>query len=136
MRSFYEKYNFTEITCAELESYHDDEYDDTYDGVEFVKPEPANENENRRPDVVVPRFLIEKKTVTELVEEDSSDDEPQLVLIEAPYEAPFCENPEEVRERQARKYAAMQSNRSKKSKYLPVKTKKHCFFFFLTFVIM
>jgi len=122
MRPFYEKYHFTEITCAELESYYNDEYDDTYDEVEYVIPEPADENEKRRPDVI-PRVLIEKKAVTEFVEEEFSDDEPQQVLNFQP----FCENPEEVRERQARRYAAKQSNRSNRSKYLPVKTKKKHF---------
>jgi len=119
MRPFYEKYNFTEITCAELESYYNDEYDDTYDEVEYVIPEPADENEKRRPDVV-PRVLIEKKAVNEFVEEEFSDDEPQPVLN---FQS-FCENPEEVRERQARRYAAKQSNRSNRSKYLLVITKK------------
>ncbi|XP_060841960.1 activating signal cointegrator 1 complex subunit 2-like [Rhopalosiphum padi] len=111
MRPFYEKYNFTEITCAELESYYNDEYDDTYDEVEYVIPEPADENEKRRPDVI-PRVLIEKNAKTEFVEEEFSDDEPQQVLNFQP----FCENPEEVRERQARRYAAKQSNRSNRSK--------------------
>jgi len=123
MRPFYEKYNFTEITCAELESYYNDEYDDTYDEVEYVIPEPTDENEKRRPDVI-PRVLIEKKAVTEFVEEEFSDDEPQQVLNFQP----FCENPEEVRERQARRYAAKQSNRSNRSKYLPVKPKKDKYF--------
>ncbi|XP_001944181.1 activating signal cointegrator 1 complex subunit 2 isoform X1 [Acyrthosiphon pisum] len=111
MRPFYEKYNFTEITCAELESYYNDEYDDTYDEVEYVIPEPTDENEKRRPDVI-PRVLIEKKAVTEFVEEEFSDDEPQQVLNFQP----FCENPEEVRERQARRYAAKQSLRSNRNK--------------------
>lgn len=119
MRPFYEKYHFTEITCAELESYYNDEYDDTYDEVEYVIPEPADENEKRRPDVV-PRVLIEKKVVNEFVEEEFSDDESQPVLNFQP----FCENPEEVRERQARRYAAKQSNRSNRSKYLLIKTTK------------
>lgn len=114
MRPFYEKYHFTEVTCAELESYYDDEYDDTYDEIEYVIPEPLDENEKRRPDVV-PRVLIEKKIVNENVEEEpQSDDEPQKPLNFQP----FCENPEEVRERQARKYAAKQFNRSNRSKYL------------------
>lgn len=111
MRLFYEQYNFTEVTCAELESYYDDEYDDTYDEVEYVIPEPADENEKRRPDVV-PRVLTKKKIVIECVEEEFSDDEPQQVLNFQP----FCENPEEVRERQARRYASKQLNRSNRSK--------------------
>lgn len=115
MRPFYEKYNFTEVTCAELESYYDDDYDDTYDEVEYVIPEPADENEKRRPDVV-PRVLIEKKNITEYIEEEISDDEPQQVINFQP----FCENPEDIRERQARRYAAKQSNRSSRSKYLSV----------------
>lgn len=122
MRPFYEKYYNTEITCAELDSYYNDEHDDTYDEIEYVKPEPVDENTKRRPDVV-PRVLIEKKAVTEFVEEEFSDDEPQQVLNFQP----FCENPEEVRERQARRYAAKQYNRSNRSKYLPVKTKKKHF---------
>jgi hypothetical protein len=112
MRPFYEQYNFTEVTCAELESYYDDEYDDTYDEVEYVIPEPADENEKRRPDVV-PRVLTEKKVIIECVEEEFSEDEPQQILNFQP----FCENPEEVRERQARKYASKQLNRSNRSKY-------------------
>lgn len=111
MRPFYEKYNFTEVTCAELESYYDDDYDDTYDEVEYVIPEPTDENEKRRPDVV-PRVLIEKKTITEYIEEEISDDEPQVVNFQ-----PFCENPEDIRERQARSYAAKQFNRSNRSEY-------------------
>lgn len=113
MRPFYEQYNFTEVTCAELESYYDDEYDDTYDEVEYVIPEPADENEKRRPDVI-PRVLTEKKVVVECVEEEFSDNEPQQVLNFQP----FCENPEEVRERQARRYASKQLNRSNRSQYL------------------
>lgn len=114
MRPFYEQYHFTEVTCAELETYYDDEYDDTYDEVEYVIPEPADENEKRRPDVV-PRVLMVKKVVTEYVEEDISDDEPQQQVVNF---QPFCENPEDVRERQARKYAAKQSNRSNRSEYI------------------
>jgi len=112
MRPFYEKYNLTEITSAELESYYDDEYDDTYDEIEYVIPEPADENEKRRPDVV-PRILLEKKVVTEYVEEfsDDYDDEPQQVVKFQP----FCENPEDVRERQAKRYATKQFNRSNRS---------------------
>lgn len=119
MRPFYEKYNFTEVTCAELESYYDDEYDDTYDEVEYVIPEPVDENEKRRPDVV-PRVLTEKKVINRDIKEESSDDEPQQVVNFLP----FCENPEDVRERQARKYAAKRSIRSNQSKYLPLKKNK------------
>lgn len=115
MRPFYEKYNFTEVTCSELESYYDDEYDDTYDEVEYVIPEPVDENEKRRPDVT-PRVLVEKKKASEYIEEDSSDDEPPPVVNFQP----FCENPEDIRERQARKYAAKQLNRSNRSEYLCV----------------
>lgn len=118
MRPFYNKYNLTEVTCAEFESYYNN---DTHDVVEYVKPLPADENEKRRPDVV-PRVLIEKKSVTKFVEEEHSDDEPQQVLKFQP----FCENPEEVRKRQAVKYAAKQSNKSKQSKYLQVKTNFLC----------
>jgi len=107
MRPFFEKYHFTEVTCAEIESYYDDEYDDTYNEIEYVIPEPADENEKRRPDVV-PRVLIEKKVVSDYVEEDiSDDDEPQQVVNFQP----FCENPEEIRKRQFMRYAAKQSNR-------------------------
>lgn len=113
MRPFYEKYHFTEVTCAELESYYDDEYDDTYDEVEYVIPEPVDENEKRRPDVV-PRVLAEKKVVTEYIEEEISDEESQQVVNFQP----FCENPEDVRERQARRYAAKQSNRSNRNSKL------------------
>lgn len=113
MRPFYEKYHFTEITCAELESYYDDEYDDTYDEVEYVIPEPVDENEKRRPDVV-PRVLVEKKAVTEYIEEEISDEEPQQVVN---FQS-FCENPEDVRERQARRYAAKQFNRSNRNSEL------------------
>lgn len=113
MRPFYEKYNFTEVTCAELESYYDDEYDDTYDEVEYIIPEPADENEKRRPDVI-PRVLTEKKVSIKYVEEDISDDEPQPVVNFQP----FCENPEDVRERQARRYAAKQSNKTNRSNCL------------------
>jgi len=116
MRPFYEKYNLTEVTNAELESYYDDEYDDTYDEIEYVIPEPADENEKRRPNVV-PRVLLEKNFVTEYIEEFSDDDEQtssqQMVSFQ-----PFCENPEDVRERQARRYAAKQSNRSNRSEYM------------------
>lgn len=113
MRPFYEKYHFTEVTCAELESYYDDEYDDTYDEVEYVIPEPVDENEKRRPDVV-PKVLAEKKVVTEYIEEEISDEESQQVVNFQP----FCENPEDVRERQARRYAAKQSNRSNRNSKL------------------
>jgi len=118
MRPFYEKYNVTEITSAELESCYNDEYDDLYDQVEYVRPEPVDENTKRRPDVV-PRVLMKKKDVNEVVEEEFSDDEPKKVLN---FQS-FCENPEEVRERQARRYAAKQSKKSNRSKYLLIKTK-------------
>jgi len=123
MRPFYEKYYVTEVTCAELDSYYNDEHDDTYDQIEYVRPEPVDENTKRRPDVI-PRVLMEKKAITEVVKDESSDDEPQKVSSFQP----FCENPEEVRERQARKYAAKQSKKSHRSKYLPVKTKNETFF--------
>ncbi|KAL4136098.1 hypothetical protein QTP88_007665 [Uroleucon formosanum] len=106
-RPFYEKYYVTEVTCAELDSYYNDEYDDTYDGIEYDRPEPIDENTERRPNVI-PRVLMKKTAITEVVKEESSDDEPQKVLNFQP----FCENPEEVRERQARKHAAKQSKKS------------------------
>lgn len=112
MRPIYEKYNFTEVTCAELESYYDDEYDDTYDEVEYVKPEPVDENEKRRPDVI-PRVLTEKKVFTECEEEDISDSEPPPQPL-GDFQ-PFCENPEVVRARQARIYAAKRSNKTNQS---------------------
>ncbi|VVC38521.1 Hypothetical protein CINCED_3A008291 [Cinara cedri] len=113
MRSFYEKYNYTEVSCVELETYYEDEYDDTYDNViEYKLPEQLDENQKRRPDVV-PRVLMEKKTV----EEEVSDDEPQSQPVIN--FTPFCENPEVIRERQARKYAAKQFNRgNRNSKYI------------------
>jgi len=107
MRPFYEKYYVTEVTCAELDSYYNDEHDDTYE-TEYVRPEPVDENTKRRPDVV-PRVLMEKKAKTEVVKEESSDDETQKV---SNFQQ-FCENPEEVRERQARKFAAKQSKKKK-----------------------
>lgn len=113
MRPFYEKYNLTEVTSAELESYYDDEYDDTYDEIEYVIPEPADENEKRRPDVI-PRILLQKKITTECVEFSEDDDEPQQVVNFQP----FCENPEDIREQQAKRYAAKQFNRSNRSKYM------------------
>lgn len=117
MRPFYEKYHFTEVTCAELESYYDDEYDDTYDEVEYVIPEPADENAKRRPDVV-PRVLAENKVFTKFEEEEEevSDEEPQQVVNFQP----FCENPEAVRERQAQRYATKQLNRSNRKSELAI----------------
>lgn len=112
MRSFYEKYTVTEITSAELDSYFNNKYDDVYDEIEYVRPEPVDENSKRRPDVV-PRVLMEKKAVNKVEVEEFSDDEPQKL----PNFQPFCENPEEVRERQARRYAAKQSKKSNRSKY-------------------
>ncbi|XP_050424873.1 activating signal cointegrator 1 complex subunit 2 isoform X2 [Adelges cooleyi] len=112
MRPFYEQYNFTEVTSAELESYYDDEYDDTYDEVEYIIPEPADENEKRRQDVT-PRVLIQKKPLNECIEEYSSDENSQEPKLNF---QPFCENPEVVRERQARKYVARQNNKSNRSK--------------------
>lgn len=122
-RPFYEKYYVTEITCAELDSYYNDEYDDTYDGIEYDRPEPIDENTERRPNVI-PRVLMKKTAITEVVKEESSNDEPPKVLNFQP----FCENPEEVRERQARKHATKQSKKSNQSKYLPVKRKNETFF--------
>lgn len=113
MRSFYEKYNCTEVTCAELSTYYDDEYDDTYDGVEYVIPEPLDENEKRRPNVV-PRVLMEKKTVEEEEELSNDEETPQPVVNFQP----FCENPEVVRERQAKKYAAKLNRSNKSSKFI------------------
>ncbi|CAI6353516.1 unnamed protein product [Macrosiphum euphorbiae] len=109
MRPFYEKYYVTEVTCAELDSYYNDEHNDTYE-IEYVRPEPVDENTKRRPDVV-PRVLMEKKAITEVIKEESSDDEPQKVSNFQP----FCENPEEVRERQARKFAAKQSKKKNRN---------------------
>ncbi|XP_026820117.1 activating signal cointegrator 1 complex subunit 2-like [Rhopalosiphum maidis] len=111
MRPFYEKYNLTEITCAELESYYNDEHNDTFNEIEYALPEPKDKNKKIRPDVT-PRVLIQKTAVTKCIQEESSDDESQQVLNFQP----FCENPEEIRERQARKYAAKQSNKSNRSK--------------------
>jgi len=115
MRSFYEKYTITEITSAELDSYFNNKYDDVYDEIEYVRPEPVDENSKRRPDVV-PRVLMEKKAVNKVIVEECLDDEPQKV----PNFQLFCENPEEVRERQARRNAAKQSKKSNRSKYLAV----------------
>jgi len=112
MRSFYEKYTVTEITSAELDSYSNNKYDDVYDEIEYVRPEPLDENSKRRPDVV-PRVLMGKKAVNKVEVEEFSDDEPQKV----PNFQQFCENPEEVREREARRYAAKQSKKSNRSKY-------------------
>jgi len=125
MRPFYEKYNLTEITCAELESYYNDEHNDTFNEIEYALPEPEDKNKKIRPDVT-PRVLIKKTAVTKCIQEESSDDESQQVLNFQP----FCENPEEIRKRQARKYAAKQSNKSNRSKCyscLPVKTKNKIF---------
>ncbi|XP_050522680.1 activating signal cointegrator 1 complex subunit 2 isoform X2 [Daktulosphaira vitifoliae] len=112
MRPFYEQYNFTEVTSAELESYYDDEYDDTYDEVEYIIPEPLDENEKRRPNVI-PRVLLEKKTLEcfeEYLSDDNQQEQPILNF------QPFCENPEDLRERQARKYDAKQNNRANRNK--------------------
>jgi len=122
MRPFYEKYTLTEITSAELDSYYNHKYDDVYDETEYVRPEPVDENSKRRPDVV-PRVLMKKKAVNKVVVEEFSDDEPQKVTNFQP----FCENPEEVRERQARRYAAKQSKKSNRSKYLTVQTNMNNF---------
>lgn len=116
MRSFYDRFNYTEVTCAELETYYDDEYDDTYDSIDFMVPEPLDENDKRRPDVV-PRVLTEKKTVKKETFDDDVLPSHPVVNFQ-----PFCENPEVVRERQARKYAAKQFNRgNQSSKYYTYK---------------
>ncbi|XP_025207178.1 activating signal cointegrator 1 complex subunit 2-like [Melanaphis sacchari] len=110
MRPFYEKYNLTEMTSSELKSYYNDE-NETSRELEYALPEPEDENKKRRPDVI-PRVLIEKKAITECIQEESSDDESQQLLN---FE-PFCENPEDVRKQKAKRYALKQSDKFNQSK--------------------
>lgn len=117
MRTFYDQFNYTEVTCAELDPNYNDEYDDSYDTFEFCLRDSLDENEKRRPDVV-PRVLTKKNTV----KKEISDDDDELPSQPVVNFQPFCENPEVVRERQARKYAAKQFNRgNQNSKYFTYK---------------